>query len=389
MKTLIELYDSEPILNVLAACVFKPEEVIFLGSAVVNEPSEQEKITDLFRFRQLDTKTTFYPVDTTDCSAIDCALSEIVRAHEDCVIEVTGGTDLTLLESGIFGAMHRVPLIYYDTDISKYIPVIGDPFGGTLDVAPAFTCREFLALAGATVDEVRNTSIAEDEATSKQVSFICRLSVEYPSEWNYFVGRLQGKLGRDVGDRFREVAVRDFKNDGPIVDKLAGAGIIEITSSYNGYVDFRFTNKSIGIKIHDIEGYWLEIMLYKLAEEMHFFDDIRSGIKFRWALPGFAPNFNVKSSKVSGNEVDLMMTKGIRPIFISCKNKRPVTDDLNEIYMLKKKFGGDFAVAVLACTEESTDEAFADRAYELGIDIIHRGEILDGKFAARMKQIVI
>ena len=41
MKTLIELYDRNPIYNYLASLVFKPERVVFVGA--VDEPIEKCK----------------------------------------------------------------------------------------------------------------------------------------------------------------------------------------------------------------------------------------------------------------------------------------------------------------------------------------------------------
>ena len=50
MKVLIELYDRNPIYNYLAAMIFKPEKVVFVGA--VNEPIEKCRAKTL-RFAQL------------------------------------------------------------------------------------------------------------------------------------------------------------------------------------------------------------------------------------------------------------------------------------------------------------------------------------------------
>ena len=48
MKTLIELFDESPILNVLASVAFKPEKLIFFGAdpAKVQESREDSGQTD-------------------------------------------------------------------------------------------------------------------------------------------------------------------------------------------------------------------------------------------------------------------------------------------------------------------------------------------------------
>ena len=66
-----------------------------------------------------------------------------------------------------------------------------------------------------------------------------------------------------------------------------------------------------------------------------------------------------------------MLTRGVTPIFISCKTRVPVNDDLNELYAIKQKFGGELAKAVLATTKFVGNEwPVAERAAEMGIFIL-------------------
>ena len=59
MKTLIELYDKNPIYNYLASLIFKPERVVFVGA--VNEPIEKckAKTNKFAQLNSLESKFDF------------------------------------------------------------------------------------------------------------------------------------------------------------------------------------------------------------------------------------------------------------------------------------------------------------------------------------------
>lgn len=51
------------------------------------------------------------------------------------------------------------------------------------------------------------------------------------------------------------------------------------------------------------------------------------------------------------NEIDVMAVQGIQPVFISCKTCEVHTDALNELAILRDRFGGKFARAILVTSE--------------------------------------
>ena len=71
-----------------------------------------------------------------------------------------------------------------------------------------------------------------------------------------------------------------------------------------------------------------------------------------------------------------MAVNGIKPIFISCKTRAPINEDLNELYAIRERFGGELACAVLATTKRVERESpIYERARAMGIEIIHEKDL--------------
>ena len=78
METIIELYDREPIRNVLAPSVIRPARVIYLGGQLLEDPHRKQSLTRFFEMKCKDTEVLFFTVDTFDCDAIRQMLIEIL-----------------------------------------------------------------------------------------------------------------------------------------------------------------------------------------------------------------------------------------------------------------------------------------------------------------------
>ena len=122
---------------------------------------------------------------------------------------------------------------------------------------------------------------------------------------------------------------------------------------------------------------WLELIIYFTVRNSEEFTHSDTGVKFIWDIP---ENGNSVSSLLSENtprnEVDVMAVRGIRPLFISCKTRAPINEDLNELYAIREHFGGELACAALATTKRvETDSPIYERARAMGIEIIHENDL--------------
>ena len=75
------------------------------------------------------------------------------------------------------------------------------------------------------------------------------------------------------------------------------------------------------------------------------------------------------------NELDVMCTRGIMPLFISCKTCMIRTEALNELAILRDRFGSAVSRAIIVTSAGSVRSVTRNRAYELGIEIIDQKDL--------------
>ena len=125
MNTIVELYDKEPLENVLSACIFQPEMVVYVCDVKDNTLRKERAVYRFFRSRGIRAKARFYYIDTTDLGLILKLLHAIRKDYPDCVFDCTGGKDLVLLAAGIFCMENRVPAYYMDIASRRFINLFG------------------------------------------------------------------------------------------------------------------------------------------------------------------------------------------------------------------------------------------------------------------------
>ena len=82
-----------------------------------------------------------------------------------------------------------------------------------------------------------------------------------------------------------------------------------------------------------------------------------------------------------------MCTRGITPVFISCKTCDVKTEALNELAILRDRFGGKIARAAIV-TAEKGGIAMRNRASELGITVIDLNDLLAGRTDKRLRNMM-
>ena len=120
-----------------------------------------------------------------------------------------------------------------------------------------------------------------------------------------------------------------------------------------------------------------------MALDSGLFDDVRMSVEFDW---DGVVHGDYRDTK---NEVDVVLMKGLTPIFVSCKSSMPKAEDLYEIQYLARRFGGSRAKAVLATAEDMSVGARAvfRRAADIGVAVIESDDILDGDCARLLNRL--
>ena len=121
MKTIVELYDKEPLENILSACAFEPEMVVYICDARDSSLRKETAVERLLKSRGLLTQSRFYYINTSDIKAIWKTMDAICRDYPNCAFDCTGGKDLVLLVAGVFCKEKRIPAYYIDLDRKKMV----------------------------------------------------------------------------------------------------------------------------------------------------------------------------------------------------------------------------------------------------------------------------
>ena len=101
MKTNIELYDDRPIENVLGTEMFRPEETVLICPQEVADDKElQRSIRNYFEYRHVSVKLTFVAASLLDAAKVEKTLKKVLDTHEDCAIDIAGGSEAALFAAG-------------------------------------------------------------------------------------------------------------------------------------------------------------------------------------------------------------------------------------------------------------------------------------------------
>ena len=389
MNTLIELYDDRAIENILAPDMFRPHRIIYLcPSEIAQDRSRQEKLKDFFKRRGWNPELIFMETSLFKADRILRQLLTIGEKYPDCALDVTGGSDAALFAAGMFTAQTGVPAFTYSRKKNRFYDISGAAFADNLLCDLAYSVEDFFLMAGGTLLPGR----VDNAVLSKYLSdfdpfFDCFLQfrrdwtdiISYtqrvsPSEYGQVPPlSIQGKytVKGDHGSRnsANEAALLELER----IDFIQDLKIVRGES-----VSFRFRDLNTRAWLRDV-GSVLELYTYKACIDTGIFNDVISSAVVRWD--------DVLGHGSVTNEIDVMAARGVIPLFISCKACDIKTEALNELAILRDRFGGKGAKAAIVTTEPC-NAAARHRAAQLGIAVIDLEELKSGQMAQRLKVIM-
>ena len=389
MNTLIELYDDRAIENILAPDMFRPHRIIYLcPSEIAQDRSRQEKLKDFFKRRGWNPELIFMETSLFKADRILRQLLTIGEKYPDCALDVTGGSDAALFAAGMFTAQTGVPAFTYSRKKNRFYDISGAAFADNLLCDLAYSVEDFFLMAGGTLLPGR----VDNAVLSKYLSdfdpfFDCFLQfrrdwtdiISYtqrvsPSEYGQVPPlSIQGKytVKGDHGSRnsANEAALQELERINYIQD-------LKIVRGES--VSFRFRDLNTRAWLRDV-GSVLELYTYKACIDTGIFNDVISSAVVRWD--------DVLGHGSVTNEIDVMAARGVIPLFISCKACDIKTEALNELAILRDRFGGKGAKAAIVTTEPC-NAAARHRAAQLGIAVIDLEELKSGQMAHRLKVIM-
>ena len=389
MKTLIELYDERAIENVLGPETFKPDTVIYLYPAEGGpDKLMQRKLKEYFKHRGLDINVKFEECSIYKADKILRQLRGIADRYPDLAIDVTGGTDAALFAAGMFSKEQQIPAFTYSRKKNCFYDIAGADFADETPCELEYMVEDFFRMAGGQMrkgrvdnrilskymdkyDQFFDIFLKYRRKWAEQVTFMQRISkADYYGNYKLSVSGAIEQKGESGGR---------VKADPNLLADIEKLGFIRDLKFDSGEtVSFTFMNDQTRAWLRDV-GSVLELYIYKACIDSGIFNDVVSSAVVDW-------DGTVGKDSVS-NELDAVATRGVVPLFISCKATEVKTEALNELAILTDRFGGKGAKAAIVTTE-NCNAAARHRAAQLGIAVIDLEEILSGKVIERIKVIM-
>lgn len=386
MDTLIELYDERPLENVLGTDMFRPKRTVFVfNRESAQDANTERRLRDYVRYRGLDTELVFMDAKHYSVSSVLSTLRQAVSMYPDCIMDITGGTDDELFASGMLCAERDIPVITYSIKRNRYFSIRNAQDYNNLDCPIKYSAEDFFRMAGGIMRQGRVDNAIIDnyfdiidmffDVFMKNrrkwgdiISYIQRVS-QMPKDAPVELGVKGGYI--EKGDRGRRItapedALRQLEKIGMIKDLR-----IEPEKS----VSFIFRDEQVRKWLRDV-GSVLEIYVYKKCVESGLYNDVHTSVVVDWEK-------NASRDKVT-NEIDVMAVRGVIPVFISCKTCAVNTEALNELAILRDRFGGRGAKAAIITSERCTTVTI-NRAHELDIEVIEQRDIISGQWKDRLR----
>ncbi|MGN0435434.1 MAG: hypothetical protein ACI4D8_02255 [Wujia sp.] len=373
-RVIVEFYSDEPLENVMAMLKYQPEKIIFVGH---KENMITKKINDIKQFRDdrcPKVQLEFIEAPKDDLDGIVDILTGIIREYPGVRFELTGGSELILIALGTIAARMNISKLRIDPFTGKEIDIKGATVTTSEHKFSIGIAEEILLHGGVLTPQTGSYSEWKFTKEFRQdIRIMWDLCRKYKNDWNRHCGRIEELMKQTASTR--EGWIELHKN--PLGDTiffirdLRDIGMLKDYSELGKKIYFRFKNNMIK-KIIGKAGNMLELHVYEVAtREPYLFQDAIIGANIDW--DGEIHDFEHPGYDTM-NEIDVILMKGVCPIFISCKSGKASGLALHELETVSRKFAGKYAhkALVLARPNENTVGAgyFLQRAKDMHIWVI-------------------
>ena len=382
--TFVEFFDKTSVRNICSCLAHEPGRVIFIGDNGKLMKRYIPIYRDLFLKRGRDIDFSFRIVSKNDLDAIIKILSDIVEKYDDVVFDLDGGEDTMLMAVGmVYERYFDRSIKLQRVNIASNTLCLGTHVEKQIS---GLSVHEHIRIYGGDVvfdDRMHDGTHMWDysEGFKADIDAMWDICKKDTALWNREIKDLQ------VLDKHR-IPCKDplysrvsraslEKNiNVSIMNKLVERGLVLDYEEDEKYISYRYKDPQVK-RCLTKAGQALEMKIYSVAKSLrddkgdYVYDDVLNGVCIDW--DGDAEENG--ESIVVENEIDVMMTKGAVPVFISCKNGQVDVDELYKLNTVARRFGGDYAKKVLVTTalERSGGDFasfFRDRAEDMGIRLL-------------------
>ena len=382
MNINIEMFDKEPIENIITCLHFKMDKVIFFGQddVMTDEAKAITKKALLEKCHVSD--VSFVELSMKSIDRVLSVLTDTVSREEKsggrCFLDLTGGGEMVLVAMGMYAATHKIPMHRYDVaedelillnakDISiealvekRDVPLSIDDLiwlqGGTVNYAMQKDSKENLEEDGFQRDAEAIWQIAKDDMRKwnafSAVLKACKSTVESMLEEALDTEKVTAQVDKNSAF-LEEKEFTDYLTD------LETARVIENLTADSTCIRFRYKNSRVRGCLLDA-GSILELHTYFERKDSGLYTDCRIGIHLKWGADSSDPG------AIVNNEIDVLALRGHCLTFASCKGGAVDKMALYELDTVAERFGGKYAKKELIIAG-SLDRHHEERAKEMDI----------------------
>ncbi len=382
--TIIEFFDENAILNAFSTLLLRPARLILFGGDLSKMHTFARHLEALLSMRNQKTDIQVVGIDADNHAEISKRLEKIITSYPDSVFDVTGGDTPLLVSIGALSARYGIPM-HTANPPQNTISVLSGEYPA-LEGPVALSAEEIITLYGGRVTEAFAPSF-EDTAFLRDVASAWAVCRKNCAAWNTAVGAMHTAfpnhdkltLSASISEIEKKLSPEKYEKMKDLLKALSEKGLISNLRIGPQTISFTYKNEAIRHLLGKA-GTALEMHTYYTSCSLSTFTDAKTGIVIDWQSD-LRPRFGDAVT----NEIDVFLTSGVIPVFISCKNGLTNTDELYKLSVVAERFGGDYAKKIIVLTQFVPDDAFMERARELGIFVIYNvHRMSDAFFAERI-----
>ncbi len=393
--TYIEFFDNVHIENICSILSDTPDRVVFIGGNLNAMDKAIENYQEIFerRGKQIEFISKQVKYKNSFESIKEC-LIEVINTYDDISFDLTGGDDLMLVAVGVIIEKYKDKKIKfhrfnihnntkYDYDADEIIPQADGLYLTVDENIAAFGGK--VVYAPEKSDGTYNWDMSEDFINDINSMWdVCRLNTKL---WNVQIDVFEAaaSLKNDIESLTTTVNINSLKNvlnnnkknlcfNKRILNSLKKFKLIDFNINEEIF-SVTYKNKQVK-RCLTKAGLVLEMKVFSFAYQMKNEDNtpyfnVKNGVYIDWDGETHSPNEGVYDTS---NEIDVMLMKGIVPVFISCKNGTVTMDELYKLNTVADKFGDSYSKKILIATSLDKRKPFTkqlkERAKDMKIRVI-------------------
>lgn len=363
IMTIIESFERAPIDNIISALESHADKIIFLG-----EIKQMEKPVSVYkkllRKKGIESEILLKEILKNNLDSILEILTQIVETEDSIVLDITGGEDLVLLAFGIIYERYKdsknIKLQRFDIRTEDYplnVKEIISLYGGiVIPEEPQPTVHNAME----EVDKLWDLARVHSSKWNRSNSYLKELERKGErshDELEMYLNfdKVKAKIDK-YESKFRDTVnlLQDFEKANLILNLKVG--LDSISYKYKNPFIKRCLSKA-GDAL-EMKSYFEALSLTENGKP--YFNDCYVSVNIDWdgIIHPLEDNW-----KDTTNEIDLMLMRGVTPIFISCKNGKIGEEELYKLHTVATRFGGKYAKKVLIATKLERESPVAKKSY--------------------------